>query len=106
MIIVTGCRVLVRPLKVEENDKVVRSALASGLVLPEQEKRKMQSVVDQGTVLQMGPQVAIEYTEGINVGDKIGFAKFGGKFIKDPETEEDLLIINDEDVICIIKENQ
>jgi co-chaperonin GroES (HSP10) len=105
MIIVPGCRLLVRPLKIEDHDKVVRSAMASGIVLPEQDKRKMQSNMDQGFVLQIGAKASLDYIEGVELGSKIGFAKFGGKFITDPDTDETLLVINDEDVICIIKEN-
>ena len=105
MIEVPGCRILVKPMKITEQDKVFARAAALGIEVPEQEKRKIQSTVDRGTVLQMGPQVADAYTQGVVVGSVIGFTKFGGKFVRDLDSEEDLLIINDEDVICIFKEN-
>lgn len=103
MIKVPGCRLLVRPVKIEEHDKVMRSALASGIVLPEMEKRKAQTQVDQGIVLEIGPKASLDYIEGVEKGSLIGFAKYGGKFITDPETDEILLVINDEDVIAILK---
>ncbi len=101
MIYVPGCRLLIKPLKLEETDKTMRSAVAAGIVIPEQEKRKHESQVDQGVVLQIGPEASKAYIEGVKVGSTIGFAKFGGKFVKDYETNETLLVINDEDVICV-----
>lgn len=106
MIEVPGCRILVKPMKLEEQDKLYARAEAAGIKLPEAERRKMETTVDKGTVLQIGPQAANEYIQGVEVGSLIGFTKFGGKFVRDIDSEEDLLIINDEDVICIFKENK
>lgn len=106
MITVPGCRLLIKPLKVEENDKVFRQAKAAGLALPEMSERKLQSNIDKGVVLQIGPKASQDYIEGVKVGDLIGFTKFGGKFVQERDSDEDLLIINDEDVICIFKEDQ
>jgi co-chaperonin GroES (HSP10) len=44
--------------------------------------------------------------EGAKVGDTVGFAKFGGKFVTDPESKEELLVLNDEDIICVFKESK
>jgi co-chaperonin GroES (HSP10) len=103
MIEVPGCRILIRPFKVEENDKAFMAAKAAGIALPEMAERKLQSVIDKGTVLQIGPTASQDYVQGVSVGDQIGFTKFGGKFVRDLNSDEDLLIINDEDVICIFK---
>lgn len=100
---VPGCRILIRPVKVEETDKALKAAKQAGLFIPELSERKQQAAIDKGTVLQIGPTVNEDFTEGLSVGDCIGFTKYGGKFVTDPETEETLLIINDEDVICIFK---
>lgn len=98
---VTGCRILVRPLKEEEVDENVKRAKALGIVLTEQDERKQKVNMDRGVILQIGPKVEPDYVEGARVGDTIGFAKFGGKFFTDPETKEELLVINDEDVIVV-----
>lgn len=103
MITVTGCRVLVRPLKEEELDENVKRAKALGIQFLEQDERKQKAAMDRGVVLQIGPKTSPDYMEGVKIGDTIGFAKFGGKFITDPETKDELLVINDEDVICVIK---
>ena len=105
MIKVVGCRILLRPFKMEEQDAVWRRATAAGIKLPEEVSKRAQANIDKGTVLQIGPSINRDYAGDVQVSDVIGFAKFGGKFIEDPEKEgEYLLVINDEDVICIIQE--
>lgn len=100
MITVTGCRVLLKPFKIQEHDKVFAAAKAAGIALPEFSERKEQANVDKGTVLQIGPKVHEDYIGDIKVGDVVGFAKFGGKFVQDTESDELYLIVNDEDLIC------
>jgi co-chaperonin GroES (HSP10) len=106
MIIVPGCRLLVKPLTLEETDEKVKSAKAQGILLLEVDERKQKVNIDKGILLQIGPKASEDYIGGVKVGDTIGFAKFGGKFITDPETNEELLVINDEDLIVILKENK
>ena len=98
---VTGCRVLLRPFKIQEHDRVWASAKAAGLFVPEMSERREQANIDKGVVLQVGNEAHKDYVGDIKEGDVIGFAKFGGKFVQDPDTDELFLIINDEDVICI-----
>lgn len=105
MIKVTGCRLLVRPFKLQEHDKVFASAKAAGIELPEFTKRREQVNVDKGVVLQVGAGCHPDYTGDLSVGDTIGFAKFGGKFVQEPGTDEIYLVINDEDVVCVFKED-
>jgi co-chaperonin GroES (HSP10) len=105
MIKVTGCRILVRPKSLVEHDATYAKAKELGLTIPELSQRKEEINVDQGTVLQIGSKCHEDYVGDLEVGDVIGYAKFGGKFFPDPEDKEkNLLIINDEDVICIFKE--
>ena len=103
MIVVTGCRILVKPLELSEIDPVVARAKALGISI-EKDERKAKSACEKGKLISLGPRVNADYTEGAAVGDIIGFTKFGGKFVKDGD--EDLLIINDEDVICVFKDAQ
>lgn len=103
MIEVTGCRVLLKPFKIQEQDKVFASARAAGIAIPEFSERKEQANVEKGTVVQIGPSAHADYIGDAKVGDVIGFAKFGGKFVQDKD-DEIYLVINDEDVICIYKE--
>lgn len=103
MITVTGCRLLVKPVPLQEHDKVWKAAAAMGLELPEISKRKEEVNIDRGTVIQIGENCHVDYVGHVKVGDMIGYAKFGGKFIQDTD-ETIYLVINDEDVVCIIKD--
>ena len=40
----------------------------------------------------------------IQVGDRVNYARFGGKLVQDKETDEEFVCLNDEDLICVIKE--
>ena len=104
MIHVTGCRVLLKPFKIQEHDKVFASAKIQGIIIPEMSQRKEEVNVDKGTVLQIGPKAHEDYVGDIKVGDVVGFAKFGGKFVQDPIDDVVYLIVNDEDLICSFKE--
>lgn len=105
MIKPVGHRILVRPFKLQEHDKVFASAKAAGIALPELSQRKEEVNVDKGTVLDIGATAFKDFggEPWCHPGDVIGYAKFGGKFIQDPETDEVLLVMNDEDVICVFK---
>lgn len=103
MITVTGCRILLKPFKIQEHDKVFASAQKAGIILSETSERKEQINVDKGQVLQIGPKAHEDYVGNIVVGDVVGFAKFGGKFVQDPVDDEVYLIVNDEDLICQFK---
>lgn len=102
-IYVTGCRVLIKPLELEELDPVVARAKALGITF-EKDERKAKTATEKGVLLQIGSKASPEYMEGAKIGDLVGFTKFGGKFVKDGEQE--LLIVNDEDIICVFKEKE
>src|SRR2546422_936111 len=102
MIQVVGCRILVKPIDLTEHDEFYKRAKAAKIELLDISERKEQINVDRGTVLQIGETAHQDYVGTIKVGDKIGYAKFGGKFIKD--ADEMYLVINDEDIICVFKE--
>lgn len=95
--------VLVKPNDVKEVDDVIRSARAAGLAV-ELDKRE-QKAVERGVVVQIGPTAFKDYGRDpdiIKVGETVVFARYGGKEIKD--NGETFLLLNDEDVLCTIKE--
>ena len=100
MIIPTGYRILVKPDNVEQITK-------SGIVLVTDEKleRPAQHV---GTLVSVGKQAWKAFSKTYDgepwayVGDRIIYSKYAGKFVKDPETQEEFVIMNDEDVVAII----
>jgi chaperonin GroES len=93
-------RVLVRPKQVE-------TKTASGIILTDTLTRKEQAATEEGIILAIGDTFAKDFGAGVipEVGDKIYFAKYAGKFIKDDDGT-DLVFLNDEDIIAIIKEEE
>lgn len=102
-------RLVIRPFKITEVDEVYKSALAMGIQLPDEDKRRReQAAVDRGTVISMGPTVFTDFNcpNTINVGDEIVYAKYAGKEVEDPDTKETFTVINDEDVVAIIRKGK
>ena len=99
MIIPAGHRVLIRPDSVEEITK-------GGIVLPKQVQDAEQNATIMGTIVALGGNAWKAFDDGnpwANVGDRVGFAKYGGMIVTDPDTQEKLRILNDEDITFIIK---
>jgi len=95
--------VLVKPEKIEETDDVIRSARAAGLQVTISDREK--KAVEFGTVVSIGPTAFKDYGRGpdiLNIGDKVTFARYAGKTIK--HGGEEYLILNDQDLLAIIKE--
>lgn len=108
-----GHRLTVRPDKVKnsEAEETKKKADELGLVIPDKIKDDLESQatrdrasVDQGIVLTIGKTAFRDFggDAWCAVGDYIAYARHAGKFVKDPDTDEDILVINDDDVICKI----
>lgn len=100
-----GPRVVVKPDDFTEVDPVYEAAKKAGLII-KQDKREQEAVV-KGTVIEVGsmayhPPVG-DGTPWVKAGDRIYYAKFAGKDIVDPETGEEFLLLNDEDVCALIE---
>lgn len=117
-----GHRLTIRPdyqIKDSEAAKTKEKANALGLVIPDEVKKELDSQatrdkasIDQGIVLTIGKTAFRDFggEPWCDVGDYVAYARHAGKFVKDPDTDEDILVINDEDVICkitkVIKEDE
>lgn len=102
-VIPCGHRILVKPQKLEEVDDAYASARKLGIqIVDGNQKRLEQLAVDKGTVLAIGATAFKDFggEAWCEVGDTIVYARHGGKLIKDPETNEEVLLLNDEDVIA------
>lgn len=107
MIIPTLHRVLVRADKLEETDKTFKKARELNLLIPELEDRKRaQAGVDKGIVVKIGPTAFRDFNaeSPIEIGDYIAYARFAGKIITDPFTDEEYVALNDEDIVCIFRQ--
>ena len=64
-----------------------------------------------GTIIDLGEDFAVAYKPktpqwGLKVGDKVYYAKYAGKWVTDPITEEEFLIVNDEDICAKVEGGQ
>jgi chaperonin GroES len=85
----------------------VETKTASGIVIPESVTEKERKAVEVATVISIGPTCFNDYGGDVNtllLGDKVIIAKYSGKEIKDLDGTK-YVIINDEDVLCILKED-
>ena len=105
-----GHRLVVKAFKQEEVDEVLKRASESGFLKDFQiinsNKKREDASVDKGVVLSIGPTAWKDFGSDpwCKVGDTILFAKFAGKVVEDPETKEDVFILNDEDVVAVVQE--
>jgi co-chaperonin GroES (HSP10) len=104
-----GHRVLVKPDSLGEIDPVFASAQKAGLKLLERTERQEATIIDTGIVVQLGPTAYKDFGGADNwckVGDKVSYTRHGGKFISDPENDENKwLVLNDEDIIMVWETN-
>jgi len=109
MIIPCGHRVMVKLHQLEDYDPVFKSAKQAGFELPEFSRRKEETIIDTGVVVRVGKTAWKAFDDGhawCEVGDTIAYARHSGKKVKDPDTEEVFLILNDEDVVAIIRKTE
>ncbi len=105
-----GHRLTVKPFKQEEVDEILKKATESGFLkqfeIINTNKKREDASVDRGVVLAIGPTAWQDFKSDpwCKVGDEILFAKFAGKFVDDPETGDSVCILNDEDVVAVVKE--
>jgi len=108
MITICGHRVMLKPLEVEDVDDVFASAKKAGIELLKDADEALQrkNAVDRGIVVGIGSTAFKDFggTPWCNVGDTIVYSRYGGKLVTDPTTKQVFTIVNDEDVIAIIKE--
>lgn len=103
-----GHRVLVQPEKVAKTS-------AGGIDLSALNTKMEANATTIGTILDVGSEAWCSYNRAAGsspdrpwakVGDKVSYAKYAGKWITDPDDPEgDYLMLNDEDVVAIIRKS-
>jgi len=103
MLKVIGDRVLIKPKALKSEHEVEGSNIKIAISYGTEEKlHKMAS--QEGTIVGIGPEAWSDYkTKWCDVGDNVIFAQYAGKFVIDPETKEEYVVINDIDVQVIVK---
>lgn len=102
-------RVLVKPDLIEDVDPTYRAVKAAGLHVAESARKQEQGGVSTGTVLAVGPTCFVDYhgqPADLQIGTKVIFARYGGKDVPNPENEEESLkLLQDEDILGVIKDD-
>ena len=109
MIIPTMHRIVVKQRQLSEVSQEHKRLEKLGLVVADTEDRKRaQAGVDQGTIVSFGPTAFKDFDTEVpfKISDYIAFAKYSGKVITDPDDHLEYVVINDEDVVAIIKETK
>lgn len=115
MMQITGYRVLVKPDEVQKKSK-------GGIYLAQDEKLE-KTGVQKGMIISIGPSAWKAFREmddkgkehngdsWAQPGDYVLFARNAGRFVYDPfesyeDNKNEYLVMNDEDIIAIIKEGE
>lgn len=105
MIVPVLHRLLIKPSKVEEANETFKKMRELGLAIPESDtKKREQQAVEVGEVIAIGDTAFKDFGAEVvaKVGDKVYFAKYSGKQVKDVDGTE-YLLCNDEDIVALIK---
>ena len=96
-----GYRVLIKPGELKTKSE-------GELIIVNIDEARARAQVHTGTVVDIGPTAwnALDSEKWANIGDRVLFSKYGGKTIYDPITDDRYEIINDEDVLCLIRESK
>ena len=100
-IIPVGHHLLVLPEIVEEKT-------TGGIYIPETVRDKEQNGATRGTLISCGPNAWQAFDDGkpwAKPGDKVVFARYAG-FIIDDDNGEKYRLINDEDIIAVIRQSE
>lgn len=96
-----GHRILVKPEQVKDEIKS-----EGGIVIPTLDKRAEQQAVVKGVVVAIGSTAWKDPSLGgdpwAQVGDTVLYAKFAGKAYEHPDTKEEFLFLNDEDIVAVL----
>ena len=100
-----GHRVLVKQADVHEEDKVFAAARKAGIQIAGTEVDRHQAGLDKGTVIKIGPSAFKDFggDAWCGEGDKVAFAKYAGKAIKDEDTGTTYIVLNDEDIVAVLE---
>ena len=102
-------RVTVKPFDFDDWDESRKKMKEMGLVLPEKDgSARAKASIDMGTIIQIGETAFRDYGVAcpVQVNDVVAFVKNAGKFVKDPFTQDEYLVINDEDIVMIFEKEK
>lgn len=98
-----GNRVIIKPDSIEE-------VTSGGIVIAQTEnyRREEKAATSTGTVIGFGEAAWLDPLLGgepwVEIGDKVVFARYAGKFVTDPDDGEEYVVINDDAIQARILE--
>jgi chaperonin GroES len=76
-----------------------------GIYIPKEIREKEDMAREEGIVLAMGPDFFIDSDEGnkdqVKVGDRVAFARYGGKTLGEDGVGRELRIMRDIDILAV-----
>lgn len=100
-------RLVVKPVELEKYDEVTAKMKELGFAVAQTDETKyLHTQIDQGTVLDIGPTAFLDYVKkhDLNIpvtkGMLVTYARHSGKVVKDPSTDTDVVVLNDDDILC------
>ncbi len=106
MLKVCGHRILIKQDELEDTDEFYKSAKKAGFMLPEHRDIQLaRKAVDVGTVMQVGQNAYKSFDDGhqwCKEGDKVCWVRHGGYLVVDPDTKQEYVCLNDEDILVVI----
>ena len=100
-LIPAGHRVLIQPDQVQKEHDL-GNGFKLAIVMNERAEKAAMII---GTIVAVGQNAWKAFDQGdpwAKVGDKVYYSKYAGKFLIDPESGVEYLVINDEDVQAIV----
>lgn len=92
---VLGHRLLVKP------DPIQKETASGILLVPDERRAKAETVT--GVVVDIGPTAYKDPGLGgepwVKIGERVLYAKYGGKFYTNPEDNVEYVVLHDEDII-------
>lgn len=84
----------------------VETKTDGGIIIPDMVTDKERKAVEYGTVITVGPRAFFDYGRDPSIlkgGDRVSFARYSGKVIKDVDNVE-YVLVNDIDILAKIEE--
>lgn len=103
MLTALGNRIIIKHDDVEKVSE-------GGIVFAQTEKfmREEKAATETGTIVDIGPSAWLDPALGgepwCKVGDRVVYARYSGKFIKDPADGEEYVVINDDAIQALLGE--
>lgn len=99
-------RIIVKP------DEIVEEKTAAGIVIAKLDSDStLKAATTVGTIVDIGEDAWSAHRPkspfaGLKVGDRVFYAKYAGKMIKETEDSDEVLVLIDEDIVAKVEINE